>query len=277
MSSKNEPQAVTEADIPHWPRIMLIRPRTVLIAVAVLLVLSWALFLVIDIFKWIELGTDIPAWGFLFNVGPVEWSQWYMQTFAIVLCCFNYVFLIRANRRMAARFFLIFGAGLCFMLIEDTGDIRHVLSATFRDQFGDEVFGLHYRFVADFPYFALLASLPAYAFLFYARHVWLSFRSRLHIFAGVSLYALAAISSALRHFRDFYTRLGEWIDANILGFRFPIPDGLGQEWGYFYLVDGPLEETIEVLALTLIITAILAFTANFRAGRLPASGEETAN
>lgn len=272
MSLYNEPQGMIGVDIPHWPRIMLIRPRTVLIAVALWLALAWTLFLVIDIFKWIGLATDTPAWRYLFNNGFVEWTQWYMQTFAIVLCAFNYVFLIRTNRRMTARFFLIFGVGLCFMLLEDAGDIRHVLSDAFRRQVGDEIFGLHYRFVADLPYFILLASLPAYAVLFYGRYVWRAASARLFLVLGVMLYATAAIGSALRHFRDFYARLGEWIDVNILGSRFPVPDAMIEEWGQFFLIDSVLEETIELLAITLIIAAILAFTAEFRAGRLPAHG-----
>jgi hypothetical protein len=232
------------------------------------LALAWAVFLVIDIFAWVNPGLDRPIWMLLFNDSPVEWTQWFVMAFAIITAAYLSGRLSSTGQQMAARFFLLLAIGLGLMLIEEAGDIRHVISAEVRNIFGQTIFGIHHRVVSDLPYFAALAAIPLYAILRYGRYAWRSVAARKYLVAGVATYAIVAASNALRHLDLFYIQLGDWIDANIFAGRFPIPYDWSQTGTHFFLVDSVIEETVELLAITLLFAAMLAYAQDFRRGRL---------
>lgn len=250
-----------------WPRITRLSPKTLLLIVSLWLLFAWMAFLVVDIFGLIDLGIKRPLWVFLFNDRPVEWTQWFVFVFAIVTAGYLSGRLDAENKKKAARFFLLFAIGLGFMLIEDAGDIRHALSREMKRLTGPMVWGVSQRVISDVPYFALLATIPLYAVIRYGRYVWQSVRSRVYLVSGIILYAIAAIGSGLRYLGNFYIVVGAWFDRTLLGGRFPL-GGHEQEWAHFFIVDSLIEETIELLALTMLFAAILAFSEDFRRNRL---------
>lgn len=145
------------------------------------------------------------------------------------------------------------------MLIEEAGDIRHAISGYVYRLFGSEVFGLHYRVVSDVPYFAALAAVPLYAVLGYGRYAWELVKIRFYLVSGVGLHALAAMSGGVRTLGDLYIRFGALVDGALFGNRFPVPERMTQARAHFLLVDGVLEESVELLAAAMMLPAILAF------------------
>ncbi|MFO7918129.1 MAG: hypothetical protein R6V13_08625 [Anaerolineae bacterium] len=264
---KDEREKVHVAPREGWPLLLRISPRTLLLVVLGWLMLAWAMFIAVDIWGLVDLanfGAGKPLWRYLFNDHPVEWTQWFLLAFAIVAAAYLAGRLCVGGRAMASRFFLLFAIGLGLMLIEEAGDIRHSLSFYLERAFGPQILGLHRSVVSDVPYFAALAAVPLYALLRYGRYAWESVRLRFYLASGVMLYALAAIASGIRDFRDFYVIIGAWIDGALFGNRFPIPYDYTQATAHFFIVDSVIEESVELLAATMILAAILAFAGDLR-------------
>lgn len=248
-----------------WPWLLRVRPRAVIGVIVVWLTVAWSLFLSVDIFGWFDPGFNRPMWRLLFNDYPVEWTQWFLLAFSVFIAGFLSAVLYARKQLPSAKFFLFFGIGLGLMLVEEAGDIRHTISAELRRVMGEEIAGLPYRVVSDVPYFTLLATLPAYAALRYGKHIWRDYlQARWLLLSGVVLYALAAVSSAVRHLNDFYIRVGAWVDTTFFAGRFPVPDNMTQERAHFFVVDSVLEETVELLAITLVLAGLLAVSLQLR-------------
>lgn len=249
------------------PLLLQISPKALLLAVLGLLLVVWGLFIAVDILNLVDLGMNSPMWTHLFNDRPVEWAQWFLLVLAVVAAAYLAGRLHSHRRIMSSRFFFLLAIGLGLMLIEEAGDIRHAIGRDVGKLFGSEVLGIHYRVVSDVPYFAALAAVPLYAVLRYGTYAWESARMRLYLVAGVALYALAAISSGLRTLGDFYVGVGAWVDAVLLPGRFPVPEGMTQARGHFYLVDSVLEESVELLAAAMMLAAVLAFASGLHPDR----------
>jgi hypothetical protein len=251
----------TGSAVAAWPSALRVKPRTLLTVVGAWLAVAWVAFLLVDIVNVGGVGDHLfrPMWSHLFNDRPVEWTQWFLLAFFVVSAGYVAGRLSAVDERGPAAFFGLIGLGAGLMLIEDAGDIRHVISAYVQRNIGDEVLGLPYRVASDVPYFALLAIVPLYAVIRYGRHPWRVRQVRPYLIGGVGLYALAAVSSGFRHLGDFYIRVGAAVDANLLGGRFPVAPGLTQERAHFLLVDSVLEETVELLAVTCLLATVLAY------------------
>ncbi len=255
-----------------WPLLLRISPTGFLSATLGWLTLAWGMFLAVDIWGVIDLGTSLPVWYWLFNDRPIEWTQWFFLVFATVAAAYLAGRLYADRRVMASHFFFLLAIGLGFMLIEDAGDIRHVISAIALSLFESEesglVLGIPYRVVSDVPYFAALAAVPVYAVLRYGRHIWESVRTRWFLASGILVYAIAAMGSAVSHFNEFYIRTGAWLDAIVFAHGFPVPEHMSQGETHFLLMDAVIEESVELLALAMILAAILAFVSDVRADRI---------
>ena len=250
---------------PGWPWLLRFSPAKLVFTSVWLLAVAWFLFLAVDIWRWVDLGPDQVAWMRLFNDRPVEWAQWLLMALAIVASAYLAGRLSSNQERPVAVFFYLLALGLGLMLLEEAGDIRHTISDGVRETFGLTLFGIHYVVLVDMPYFALLAALPLYAVLRYGRYVWHAAQTRVYLLLGVILYGVAAISSGLRTLGGFYIRFGGWIDGALFGYRFPYPQIMGQQRAHFLLVDSVIEESVELLAITMLLAAILAYAAHVRA------------
>jgi len=247
-----------------WPFLLRIPPGTLVAVVLGWLLIVWIIFIAIDIMNLIDIELSQPVWTRLFNDRPVEWSQWFLLAFAIVASAYLAGKLDAGKKVMAARFFFLLAIGLGLMLIEDAGDIRHTLSSWLHEATGPFIFGLPHRVVSDVPYFAALAAVPLYAVFRYGSYAWESAGTRFYLPLGVIFYALAAVCSGLRHLGDFYIKVGLRLDSFLFGGRFPVPDGMTQERAHFFIVDSVIEESVELLAVTMIFAAILAYARNLR-------------
>lgn len=248
-----------------WPLLLRLSPRALMLAVVGWLGIAWGLFIAVDIFDLVQLGT--PLFPHLFNDRPVEWTQWILLALAIAAAAYLAGRLQAEDRAGASRFFFLLAIGLGFMLIEDAGDVRHTISGYARDMIGYEILGLHHAVVTHVPYYAALAAVPVYAVLRYGRHPWVSVRTRFYLGGGVLLYAVAALASSLAFLDDFYVGLGAWVDRVLLGGRLPVPGRIARSGAHFMLVDSVIEESVELLAVAMMLAAILSFAGYVRSGQ----------
>lgn len=238
---------------------------TLMLAVVGWLGIAWALFVAVDILDLVDLG--VPLFPHLFNDRPVEWSQWIILILAIAAAAYLAGRLAAEDRAGASRFFFLLAIGLGLMLIEDAGDVRHTISGYVSAMIGYEIFGLHHAVVTHVPYFAALAALPVYAVLRYGRYPWKSVQTRFYLGGGVLLYAVAALGGGLAFLNDFYVGLGAWVDRVVLGGRLPVPAGTAPSAAHFMLMDSVIEESVELLAVAMLLAAILAFAGYVRSGQ----------
>ena len=247
-----------------WPKILRIQPKTLLIIIGLWLLSAWSLFLAIDIAGWIDPELSRPVWMVLFNDRPVEWTQWLLLAIGAGSTGYLAGRLDSMGRAKQSRFFLLLAIGFGLMLVEDAGDIRHVLNSEIARLTGDEIFGIKRGFIVEAPYFLTLAAVPLYAIARYGKYVWQESNVRLYLFTGFIFYALAAGGSAISNLFHSYVVVGGFVDLVFLGGNLePLP-GRSQGFTYFLFTDSAIEESVELIGLTLILAAILAFISNLR-------------
>jgi hypothetical protein len=256
----------------HWPALIRVRPQVVVTNVATVVLAAWAAMIAVDVLE-IAGPQPTPLWVLLFNDGLIEWLQWFLLPTGVFASGFLVSRLLESGDRGAANFFLFFGIGLALMLVEDAGDIRHAIRSLVHLSIGDRIFGVQTGLVVEVPYFLLLAAVPLYALARFGRHIWQDRRTRRYLIAGYGLYAVAAGASAFRILGNFYIVIGRWVDNSLFGGRFAIPQGRTQEYAHFYLVDGPIEESIELIAAACLLGVTLAFSSQVR-GNLRTAGPD---
>jgi len=278
-STPSEVGSPTGPEHDWWPRLLTVRPRTAVLTAGLIVATAWLLVVLVDVIQVVSMedrGYEAAMWEHLFNNRPVEWSQWLFLGIAVLTAGFLAGRLRAPSDRGASLFFLIFGAGLVLMIFEDAGDVRHRLFGYFSDSSG---LNQPLRVVFDGLYFAAIGVLPLLAVTRFGHHAWRAPTLRPYLVGGVGLYGLAAGASTLRYFNDFYRRLGEAIDNTLFAGRFPAPEATNAEleagWGHFQLVDGVIEESVELIAAACLLAAILAFAHDFRQRRLTESPART--
>lgn len=250
-----------------WPRLMRCSPRLLITLVALWLLVAWSVFLAVDIYEWIDLGLNRPVWTLLFNDRPIEWTQWFILAAAAAMSGYLGGRLDGRGEAKAGRFFTLLALGLGFMLIEDAGDIRHVLNQEAARLVGAKIFGLPASFLVEAPYFLAVAGVPLYALARYGHSIWWAVSARFYLLGGFLLYGLAAGGSLLSNLAHSYVILGGLFDILLLGSRLPPIPGRTQEYSYFFFADSALEESVELLAITMLLAAMLAFVSNLHARR----------
>jgi hypothetical protein len=245
--------------VASWPAIFRAGPRALVAGVVAFLLVTWLAVIVVDV---VLPRGDVILWMHLFNDRPVEWAQWLLLPAAAVSAGY---LAARLPDGEAARFFLLFAVGVSLMLVEDAGDVRHVISDYVVDQVGGRVRGVRTRTVSDLVYFALLAAVPVYALLRYGRSVWRVRAVRGYLAGGYGLYAVAAIGSGLSGL-GLYQAVGRFVADVAFAGRLALPTWAEPGWSHFFIADSALEETIETLAAGLMLGLVLAYAEWFRTG-----------
>lgn len=265
-----------------FPSVPRIGPAAALVPVLVWLAAAWGAVFAVDVAgvggsnTWLAQrlpeSREAMLWMHLFNDRPTEWLQWLVMALTAGTAA-HLGGRLRAGEvpllPRAGRFWTLLGFGVAILMIEDTGDVRDVLSAYVHDLVDAEIFGLHFTFFVELPVFAALSVLPLYALVRHGRYAWRARPARPFLVAGYGLYAVAAIGSVLLRFGDFYANLGAWLRFTVMGGRLPEPRTFGEDWMHIQLVDSILEETIELLAVTCLLAAALAFARAVARDRVP--------
>ncbi|MDV6013719.1 hypothetical protein [Haloechinothrix sp. LS1_15] len=256
----------------HWPWLLRVRPQQVLLATAAFLATVWAVFLAVDIVNLGGIGDSLsgPVWSGLFNRGVTEVVQWVLSALTVAAAAYLAGALAFGERRWpaAASFFFLLAIGLGLMLIEEAGDVRHLIGAWVSGTFGDTILGTHHALFAHAPVFAIIAWFPVYALLRYGKHIWRVPGVRRYLVAAYSTYGVVASTALLAHVGLFYVKLGAVIDRWVFGGRFPPEPGQPEGLAHYFLVDSVLEESIELIAPALMLAMVLAFARALREGTL---------
>lgn len=199
------------------------------------------------------------------NTGPMEMLQYATLGAAAFFAIKNASLLTTRENNM---FWSILGVAYLFMLIEDAASPRHRIRQYVGLIAGEEGQGT-FGTLTELVYFAVLAAIPVYALLRYGLGILSNFKSsRTYMLLGFVVYAMAAGASFAGSAFDslmntnVYTVLGE----NLFHFMIRFSDGQitqvyldNQTFISFFLMDAPVEESIELMGASLMLAAGLAF------------------
>ena len=256
-----------------------IRPWHFAAAALAYLAMAWVLFFAVDVFNLFgsrdllsRVLPDNPStWYQLFRDGRVtEWLQWGALGIAGLIAAIHAGRLYERQDPAAqrlARFWVLIALALTLMLIEDAGNVRHMLR-WYAYRLTDMVMAER---AVEFAYFSVLAGIPLYALLRYWRDHRQHGPTHRYLLAAFAFYGIAGLSSATRHWGEWHDRVGEAalatirrVDENFVIYRHVSYDGQVRE-GY-WLMDMIVEESVELLGATMFLCAAMAFLHVLRGG-----------
>jgi hypothetical protein len=239
----------------------------VLVTAVTILVATWVLVYIVDgiaVFGRPPFIGDRPifVWQILFPNGAIEWVQWIALAVTAVLSAhLSGRLLERDPNGDEWKFWAIFGSGVAIMLLEDAGDMRHIIVAYALQLAGDSIGPIPTRWIFELPYLIGMVALPVYAVLRYGRVVLEPRDTRKFALAGFGLYALIGLSHG--PVGRLYNGIGRGIDTVLGGGQMTLPEGRTRDSLHSALADGPLEETIELLAVACLLAMTIRFTLSF--------------
>lgn len=239
-------------------------PNLVVWGILGYLFLTWCLVFVWDFSGLVDHHT--LGWAFLFSEGsPTEWLQW-ITLAACILTCGVLWGRAQAFGRAYAPFFGLLGIGLCLMLIEDAGNIRHGMSRLVLGMLQLPPRGLA-KSVMDLFVYSLLAGLMVAPFVLYLRQLRPGTRPKILFLLGYAAYGLAAFSSASAYVGNWYARVGNSsvaasgvdLEARVSWARMveEAARGTRPDIGFWFM-DFIYEESPELLGAGLILAALLS-------------------
>lgn len=204
------------------------------------------------------------------NGGFAEIVQWSLLATAVLLALF-YAGKFFETKRDLSMFWLIFGVGMMFMLLEDAGDVRHVFMGYVQWIAGEPDQGI-FGTLFEALYFLFLGGIPLYAFFRYRNVIKEEGRVFVYMLTGMVLYAVAAtvsfVGTAFQMYMnvDVYSAVGTWFKAFSLKIADPEVEYLWETWDAnnwlmqvdFHLMDSLFEENIEVMAGAFFLAAVLS-------------------
>ena len=257
----------------RWPR-----PQHVLLAVAAYLVVAYGLFVLVDVLHIVDFAWPAshvhPLFYELFAEHRVtEWLQFITMAFAAVTAAHISGLLRERGMDGPRGFWTVTGVAFAFLVVEDAASIRHML-VRYGSFYVEQIQPM--ATIVEVSYYALLASVPLYAVVRYARHIWHHAATRRFLLAGYALYGFAAFTSATSGFGDWYVRLGDWVALQVLRGRImEMPSGMhgvqAESTTGYMLLDVLFEETVELMAAALLLAGALTYLA-YITGRPQGSG-----
>lgn len=150
-------------------------------------------------------GYTLPVlWDFLFTeAGPVENLQWIFLGFFSVLSAHLGRKLYEQERDNEAMFWFLFSAAGVFMLVEDAGNVRHLI---LRNLLVLEWQTLN---ILETVYFALLALTPVVAVAKYGRYIAENRRTVILLALGFVFYGTAVFISGPADLTGINTHIGD--------------------------------------------------------------------
>lgn len=240
-------------------------------AVAVYLTLTWAAVLAIDFLR----AYDRPrlVWPqFFFEGAPTEWLQWGCLAGCILTTAFLWGRASAAGHAHAGAY-AVWAFGFSIMLIEDAGNIRHLVGNKLVGMIADEAgVARTAKTVFELSFYSLLGLLMAWPLLRHGRRLPFQPRALALVATGYAAYALAAASSATRTVGNWYATAGDRllrpfdIHSSAAWQRFDtqvtaqFDEGPMMHAGY-WLMDNLLEETVELIAASTLLAGLLTLGA----------------
>lgn len=252
--------------------------------VALYLLIAWNAVFAMDICVLVSDKDYSPASDFLYYPRLIDKlffaegsiSELLQRLFLILSACLAATCIIRFKKKKAgvtAGWWLL-AAGLILLYIEDAHNIRHLLTAFAGESLpgidaqSDEWRTSSLRTGLEMAVFALLGAVMAAALiLILLQKQSPKVGSRLFVM-GYVLYGSIAFASATRKVGEWYSKTGDWI-LSLLPKEVPTPwEDVTYQCGLhisgFRLMDGLIEESIELIAASLLLAAIIAHYQHYR-------------
>ncbi len=240
----------------------MIKPKHVIILICGYLALLWLPVILVDFLNvyGIRDRLNIVVWQYLFANGrPVEWAQWYTigatALMATYISASLNVYHVK-NKQALSMFWLLMGAALILMLVEDAGNVRHEIRRIVENISGLPRHTGRLDKAVEFIYFTALASVPCYALIRYGKYLRTYSISLIYILCGFAFYAVAAICNATRNWNSWYASVGEIIQERA-GLIVPSYDN-PSHYGH-WLMDALFEESLELLGAMFLLAAAVSF------------------
>lgn len=200
------------------------------------------------------------------NSGLAEILQWSFLGGSTIMAAFIAGKTSFTNRKLSA-FWKIISIAFLLMLLEDAGNLRHVLMSYVQWMFNEpdqEFMGT----LTELIYFSILGGIPLYALIRYWKEIKVFTKTKIYFIIGFVFYAIGASLSFLGTAFEgllpinLYTFLGR----NLYEFSLSIGDpGLEKYWREssfnieFFLMDSLIEENIEIIGAGALLAASLSF------------------
>jgi hypothetical protein len=252
--------------------------RWVVWAVVAYFISTWLAIALVDIADLADSRSMLEAanlrppalWMMLYAEGrTIEWAQWTLCVAFTVLSARLAAELNTEEWRAASTFWSIMTVLGALLVLEDAGNVRHSL-ASYVTMVWDAPYA---RTLTELLFYMLLGAIALYGLVIYSavpRRSHLAWRL---FITGTILYGVAGAASATRRVADWYHHSGEWILDRILQGRLPAldygPDGHRLDYGIdditgYAFMDVFVEESIELVAITLLVLAVLSYFIEFR-------------
>ncbi|QBI20304.1 hypothetical protein ER308_12510 [Egibacter rhizosphaerae] len=240
--------------------------RALLALVGFWLVGGWAAFLLVDVLDvggaqalLEELEQPLVFFHLFGEARPTEWLQWAALGTSGVLAGLIAGQLSAGERTRVAGAWTLFAFGMVAMLIEDAGNPRHRVA-----EYAERLAGSTAGTVAELMVMGAVAALPLLAAIWAGWHLLRAAPGRRYLLAGYAVYGIAVLSSATRSL--WYERTG----AALLGDQLaPFMHGDPPEDRVnFYVLDHLYEESLELVAATLLLVGTIASLERLRTPNL---------
>ncbi len=229
-------------------------PSLLIVSLALLFILAvWRIVYLVDVQGGLpQLASVRGLWWHAFrNRGPVEWMQWVFLSLTLLYAAALSGVYWEKRDRGAQIFWGLIAFSFLLMLIEDTGDPRHLMA-----HYGYNYLGIS-KMKVEGIFYLFIAGPIIYGFLRFWKVPFSFPQTRLYLVTGGLMYALAASASVFRNQGDFYINIGERLSLYLVNGTVP---------GFFFM-DFVLEETIELLAASLFFAGVLMYWRLMRENR----------
>ena len=217
-------------------------------------------------------GDESLVWFLLFKEeGPAEIMQYAANLGSAVFIALIGGGLLAKGSPDAKRF-LIFAGALAYMVLEDTGNVRHMIRETSTAVLGiaegpTSLVGIG----IELGIYAVLGAVMVFAF-YSLRHVLKRYRPAFALMlVGYVFYFFGALFSASRHFNSWYIQVGGRIVDGLDLMRFEawrrVDSFVMERFAQpieFFLVDYLLEESLELAGAAFILFATLTLFIGMR-------------
>ncbi|MCG5539474.1 hypothetical protein, partial [Halorhodospira sp. 9622] len=192
---------------------------------------------------------------FFIEAGPVEKAQHVCLALGFVFSAGCFAYQIKNKQSTAGWWALT--AGFFFLYLEDAHNTRHYITRTLLDVDRETPV---LQASIELSYYAFLASVMVLALFLLLRSGTLPKLAKRLFLIGYPLYGLIAFASATRNVGDWYRVVGSWIQERLIEGRtisFPWSDATYEcaAISSFVFMDGLVEESIELVAATLLLAA----------------------
>jgi len=254
-------------------------PVWLLLVPLVLIGLSLALTAAVDLYNVFglrEVVADRSLFPFLW-FSLFHWLQvlqWPVGGVVILLCGINAGLAWQAGRQRARLMHLVLGAGMVLMLVEDAGDVRHLIRIYVNRALLADVGDFSSLIIMiELAYFAAIAAVMLYALGRFWRVWWPHVAARIGFLTGIGCYALATGSSWLGHalrgrfeeYPDLYTLVGTYVLKAVYwlapGYREILekdPDLIYGTPVQFVVMDHVYEESVELIGAFGLLVGVVA-------------------